>query len=80
MPPWVDPVPALKRQLADEVLARIEGQSQMWAAWSMHLSRARVSEMRRGRLDRVSLEALVRSLSHLGREIEITTRTRVRGR
>jgi predicted XRE-type DNA-binding protein len=80
MSPWVDPVPALKRQLADEVLARTEGQSQVWAAWAARLSRARVSEMRRGRLDNVSLEALVRSLYYLGRDIEITTKRRVRGR
>jgi predicted XRE-type DNA-binding protein len=71
MADWVDPVPALKRQLADEVLALSDGQSQTWAAWALHLSRARVSELRNGRLDNVSLECLVRCLSRRGHIVEV---------
>jgi predicted XRE-type DNA-binding protein len=67
-----DPVPALKRQLADKVLTLLEGSSNTWAAWDAHLSRSRVSEMRRGNLDNVSLDRLVRCLAQLQHSVEIT--------
>jgi hypothetical protein len=51
-----DPVPALKRQLADKILELLEGWSNTWAAWDAHLSRSRISEMRRGNLDTFSPE------------------------
>jgi predicted XRE-type DNA-binding protein len=68
---WIDPIPALKRQLADQVVARTEEQSQMWAAWRVQISRSRISELRRGNLKNVSLERLVQCLSRLGYTIEI---------
>ena len=67
-----DPVPALKRQLADKVLALLEGWSDTWAAWDAHLSRSRISEMRRGNLENVSLDRLVRCLAQLHHTVEIT--------
>lgn len=72
MPAQPDPVPALKRQLARQLLRSCDGLSQSWAAWAMHVSRARVSELRRENLENVSLELLVRCLSHLGYRIDIT--------
>jgi predicted XRE-type DNA-binding protein len=74
MPRWEDPVPGLKRRVADEILVLTDGWSQSYAASFMHVSQSRVSDLRRGNLDRVSLERLAQCLSHLGREIEITTR------
>ena len=73
MPKWVDPLPALKRRVADEILVLIDGQSQTWAAWAMHSTQSRVSDLRRGRLDTMSLDRLVQCLSHLGRHVELTT-------
>ena len=73
MPNWVDPVPALKRRIADEVLILSEGWSQHFAASFMHASQGRVSELRRGDLSRLSLERLIQCLSHLGRDVEVTT-------
>jgi predicted XRE-type DNA-binding protein len=78
MPRWEDPVPALKRHLADEILILMDGWSQHFAASFMQVSQSCVSDLRRGHLERISLERLVKCLSHLGREIEITT-TRGRG-
>lgn len=69
---WVDPVPGLKRQLADEVLRLSHGWSQQWAAHAMYMPRSRVSDLRRGRLDTVSLERLVLALSRMGYRTEFT--------
>ena len=71
MEQWVDPVPGLKRQLADEIRRLTDGWSQSWAAWAMHLPRSRVSDLRRGRLHTISLERLVLCLSRLGYRAEI---------
>jgi predicted XRE-type DNA-binding protein len=68
----VDPVPAMKQELARELLSASEGWSQSWAAWAIHTSRSRVSELRRGKLENVSLELLVRGLSQLGYRVDIT--------
>jgi predicted XRE-type DNA-binding protein len=70
---WVDPVPALKRRVADELLSLTDGWSQSWAAWYMDCPQSRVSDLRRGHLERMSLERMIRCLSHLGRAVEITT-------
>jgi predicted XRE-type DNA-binding protein len=76
-----DPTPALKRQLADKVVELLDGWSNTWASWGARLPRSRVSELRRGNLDNVSLERLVRCLAELGYKVEITvTRIPKRGR
>jgi predicted XRE-type DNA-binding protein len=66
-----DPVLQLKRRLADELLALMDGWSQTWAAWGTHLSASRISEIRRGNLDNVSLERLIQALSYLGCDVDI---------
>jgi predicted XRE-type DNA-binding protein len=71
--PWIDPVPALKRRLADEILLIMDGWSQSYAASFMHVSQSCVSDLRNGHLDRISLERLVRSLARLNRRVEIHT-------
>ena len=68
---WVDPVPELKRQLGQELVREMEGASQVWAAWGTHLARSRISEIRRGNLDNVSLERLIHALSYSGYVVEI---------
>jgi predicted XRE-type DNA-binding protein len=80
MPHWVDPIPALKQRIAAEVLVLTEGWSQTFAASFMQVSQARVSELRRGDLSKLSLERLIQCLSQLGRELEITTVRNGRGR
>ena len=66
-----DPIPDLKRRLADELVALMDGWSQTWAAWGTHLSASRISEIRRGNLDNVSLERLIQALSFLGHDVDI---------
>src|SRR5258708_4268891 len=76
MPAWVDPLPALKRRAADEINILLAGWTQEYAAAFLQTTQPRISELRRGRLERFSLDLLVRYLSHLGREIELVTTKR----
>ena len=73
MPFWVDPVPALKQRVAEEISVLLEGWTQEYAAAFLRTSQPRVSEIRRGKLDRFSLDRLVRYLSRLGRDIKVVT-------
>ena len=73
MPFWVDPVPMLKRRVAEEILVLLDGWTQENAAALLQTSQARMSELRRDNLDRFSLDRLVRYLSRLGREIKVVT-------
>ena len=78
MPPWVDPVPALKRRLAEQILEHMGEFSQQFAAYRVHLPRSRVSDLRRGHLERISLERMIRSLSCSGYDIEIIVTKKAR--
>src|SRR6476620_2424936 len=74
MAKWTDPIPALKRRVADEILVLTNGWSQQFAASFMHVARSRVSDIRRGHLERMTLDRLVRCLTRLDREVELHTR------
>ena len=60
-----DPSPALKRQLAELVVARVRGWSQAHAAHFLGTDQARLSDLRHARLDRFSLEQLIRFVSRV---------------
>ena len=66
-----DAVPALKRHLAQQLVGRLEGWSQTDAAGLVGTDQPRISDLRRGRLDRISLEQLVRLLGRVGGSIEV---------
>ena len=67
-----DPIPALKRQLATE-LQRVLAEHESWkAAYYMRVNRARVSELRRGIVDRFSLDTLIRFLERLRYDVTIS--------
>lgn len=68
---------ALKRQLAAVLIEETEGLSQTWAAAWMHVRQGSVSELRRGKLDRLSLEWFIRAAQQLGYDVTITTKRRV---
>jgi predicted XRE-type DNA-binding protein len=55
-----DPIPRLKEQLARELLARVDGWTQEYAAAFIGTDQPRMSDLRKGRLDRFSLEKLIR--------------------
>ena len=66
-----DPVPALKIQLATLIVQRIAGWTQVNAADLLHTSQPRVSDLRNGRLQRFSLEKLVRLVRRADGLVEI---------
>ena len=69
-----DPIPALKQQLGEE-LARLVAE---WniddIAFMIGTDRARISDLRAVRLERFSLERLIRFLARLDYSVEITVR------
>jgi predicted XRE-type DNA-binding protein len=71
--PWTDPIPALKQQVAAEISRAIEGMNASNAGYTLGIDQPRVSDIRKGKLDRFSLETLIRYLSRLDRRIDLTT-------
>lgn len=68
----VDPIPALKEQLAAALVERLAGMSQEIAAGRAGITRQRIGDIRAGKLDDLSLQRLVRCLYKLGDQVEIT--------
>ena len=67
-----DPIPALKNQMAQIVVDRLDGWSQANAAALLDTNQPRISDLRNGRLKPFSLEQLIRFTSRLGGEIQVT--------
>ena len=66
-----DPIPALKIQLANEILA-LAGETNFFvAARRLGLDVARLSDLRCGRVARFSVERLIRMLATVDRRVEI---------
>jgi hypothetical protein len=60
--PTEDPIPALKRQAAQHLIEAVDGASLALAAAMLKTDRYRVAEIRRGKLERLSLKMLIRFL------------------
>jgi predicted XRE-type DNA-binding protein len=69
--PVRDPIPELKRQAGAELAALLDGWNADDVAALIGTDRPRVSELRRGKLDRFSLETLIRYLTRLRRHVEL---------
>ena len=67
-----DPIPELKQQLAREITRLLGRYHQEVAAAILGLEQPRMSELSRGRLDRFSLQRLIRLLANVGRRVELT--------
>jgi predicted XRE-type DNA-binding protein len=67
-----DPVPALKRQLAEAILERLRGGSQLTIASRLGIDQPRASNLECGRLERFSLQQLVRFAARVDGEVTIT--------
>lgn len=67
-----DPIPALKRQLWREILALVGGWEQYTAARAIGTTQPRMSNLKHGRLERFSLERLIRFLAQIEQTVEIT--------
>ena len=67
----LDPIPALKRQLAHEIRALIGDYNQHIAADALGVDQPRMSDILRDRLERFSLEKLIRLLGNLDYRVEL---------
>lgn len=66
-----DPVPELKRQLAAELVRAIDGWTPGQLIYRIRIDQPRVSDLRRGRLERISLARLIRWLHGMNRVVEL---------
>jgi predicted XRE-type DNA-binding protein len=66
-----DPIPALKRQLAREILALPDQIDGCIVGPVLGLDEPRLCDIQRGRLERLSLQQLVRALANVNRRVEL---------
>jgi predicted XRE-type DNA-binding protein len=66
-----DPTPALKQQVAASLVERLDGWTQPMAAELLRTDQPRVSDLRRGKLDRLSLEQLIRFVARIHGTVSI---------
>jgi hypothetical protein len=66
-----DPVPQLKRDAGVALAALLAPWNADDAAYMLGTDRSRVAELRRGKLDRFSLETLIRYLARMRKRVEL---------
>jgi predicted XRE-type DNA-binding protein len=69
--PGPDPIPKLKEAVAAAIVARLDGWTQPMAAELLRCTQARVSNLRTGRLERFSLQKLIRMAARLHATIRV---------
>ena len=67
-----DPIPALKHQLGAELARLLIGWNADDVGVLIGTDRPRISELRRGKLDRFSLETLIRYLARLQHRVDVS--------
>ena len=68
----IDPILALKRQLADAILAISDRQPLIVAARRLGIGETRMCDLRRGRIARFSVERLIRILATVDLAVKLT--------
>jgi predicted XRE-type DNA-binding protein len=66
-----DPIPALKRQLGAELARALDGWRAADICDRIGTDPPRISDLRRGRLARFSLETLIRYMTRLRRRVDL---------
>jgi predicted XRE-type DNA-binding protein len=74
----IDPIPVLKRAAGAELRELVEGWNGDDIAYMLGTDRSRIAELRRGQLDRFSLETLIRYLTRGGKCVELRITTPLR--
>ena len=69
-----DPIPALKQQVAAELVKQMADVSTSDIYFWIEIDQPRVSDLRRGRLERISLERLIRWLRRADHVVELTVK------
>ena len=68
---YVDPIPELKRQLGAELASLVTGWNADDIAYLLQTDRSRIADLRHQKLDRFSLETLIRFATRLGKRVEL---------
>jgi predicted XRE-type DNA-binding protein len=66
-----DPIPGLKEQLRQSILADTGLMNQLAAAHMLGVDEARMSNIERGRLKHFSLQKLIRLLARMNRRVDL---------
>lgn len=69
-----DPIPALKRQLARDLTRVIDGWETTELCYFLRTDQPTVSRLRAGRVDRFSIERLIRWLARMDVAVDLTVR------
>jgi len=69
--PPADPIPELKRQAAAELATLFDGWNVFDVAAYIGTDARRITEIKRGQLERFSLETLIRYLTRMSRVVEL---------
>ena len=69
--PVADPIPALKREAGAELARFVAGWNGDDIGTYLGTDRSRIADLRQGRLDRFSLETLLRFLARAGLNVEL---------
>ena len=78
--PIPDPIPALKRQAGAELARFVAGWNGDDIGACLRTDRSRIADLRHGRLERFSLETLLRLLDRAGMQVELRVTPRPFGR
>jgi len=68
----VDPIPELKRELAAKLVRIMSSYRTTDLLANLRIDQPRVSDLRRGRLERISVARLIRWLSQMGFRVEFS--------
>ncbi len=74
--PYVDPIPELKRQIAELTVRELKGTCAGLAGGIIGADDRRATDLRHGRLQRFSLETLIRFATRAGLVVELSTHPR----
>lgn len=66
-----DPIPQLKEQLSREIIAAVDKYTWTVAAGMLGIEPSRMSHLKKGNLERFSLEKLIRMLAVIDRKVEV---------
>ena len=78
--PAPDPIPGLKTQVANALIEMLQGWTQEYAADIIGTDQPRISDLRKHRLRRFSLERLIRFVTRARGEVTLTIAWRWRPR
>jgi predicted XRE-type DNA-binding protein len=67
-----DPIPELKRELASQLVQAMASCRTTDLLAQMRIDQPRLSDLRRGKLERISAERLIRWLSQMGFRVKFT--------